>query len=79
MARVDTDQIVVLRATERILIPNQGAQLGNFGVVDIDANETWVTTSEGMAPGHPEKYGSNGRVLAARIRWSQANLEWDKY
>ena len=79
LAQVDPEKLVVLRATERVLVPNQGAQLGNFAVVDVNENETWVTTSEGMAPGNPAQYGSNGRVYAARLIWATPNRAWNRH
>jgi hypothetical protein len=79
MAQVDPTNMTVLRNTERVLVPEKGAQLGNFAVVDVSERETWVTTSEGMAPGEPQKYGSNGRVYAARILWEQPNTNWNKH
>jgi hypothetical protein len=79
LAQVDPEKLVVLRATERVLVPNKGAQLGNFAVVDVNENETWVTTSEGMSPGSPEKFGSNGRVYAARLIWEKPNRAWDRH
>ncbi len=78
LAQVDPERLVVLRATERELVPNKGAQLGNFAVVDVSERETWVTTSEGMAPGNPAEYGANGRVYAARIIWGKPNLTWNR-
>lgn len=79
LAQVDPDRLVVLRATERILVPEHGARLGNFGVTEISADETWVTVAEWMqapppmriiAPDNP--WGANNRVYAARIRFDQA-------
>lgn len=79
IAQVDPEERVVLRATERVLVPNKGAQLGNFAVVDVNESETWVTTSEGMAPGNPAQYGANGRVYAARVIWQKPNTVWNKH
>ncbi len=79
MAQADPKRFVVLRATERELVPNKGAQLGNFAVVDVSENETWVTTSEGMAPGKPAQFGANGRVYAARILWANRNGIWNQH
>lgn len=76
MARVDTKKMAVIRDSERILVPNKGAQLGNFGVVHINENESWVTTSEGMSQG--TQYGADGRVYAARIKWNKPNKSWNK-
>lgn len=79
IAQVDPEKLVVIRKTERILVPNKGAQLGNFGVVNVNENETWVTTSEGMSEREPTKYGADGRVYAAKIIWMKPNQNWDKY
>jgi hypothetical protein len=81
IAQVDPERMVVLRATERILVPDRGAQLGNFGVVDASRDETWVVTSEGMH-GDAEKpqelarseaRGANNRIWLARLHWSRPN------
>ena len=79
LAQIDPARLVVVRATERVLVPNKGAQLGNFAVVDVNARESWVTTSEGMSPGTPEKFGSNGRVYAARLIWARPNPDWNQH
>lgn len=76
IAKINTEKMAVIRSSEKILVPNKGAQLGNFGVVNINENETWVTTSEGMSQG--TAYGANGRVYAARIVWSKPNKLWNK-
>lgn len=78
MAQVDPEKLVVLRDSEKIVVPNKGAQLGNFGVNHISERETWVTTSEGMSEKEPTKYGADGRVYAARILWSRPNKSWNK-
>ena len=74
-ARVDPDRPCVLRATERELVPNRGAQLGNFGTVNASRQESWVITSEGMQ-GDAKKpmdleltarRGANARVYLARL------------
>lgn len=84
IAQVDPDKLHVSRNTERILIPERGAGLGNaFGVTEVSPNETWVTTAEWMQgpkgilkPGN--QYGSDNSVYAARIHWKQPNRDWDK-
>lgn len=73
LAKVDPERLVVLRETERIIIPERGAMLGNFGVVTVNADETWVTDGEGMYAKDAMERGANGRVYAARIRWSKPN------
>lgn len=67
MAKVDTKKLCVLRNTERILVPERGARLGNFGITKISDNETWVTVSEWMQPKGVEKFGSDGSVFVAKI------------
>lgn len=78
MAQVDPDRLVVLRATERILVPEHGARLGNFGVTEIGPDETWVTVAEWMQAPAPLRvippdnpWGADNRVYAARIRFDQ--------
>jgi hypothetical protein len=77
IAQVDTQKLRVLRKTERILVPERGARLGNFGVTDVSRDETWVTVSEWMQPEGVEKYGSEGAVFAARIHWNKPNRNVD--
>jgi hypothetical protein len=79
IAKIDPERLVVIRESERVLVPNKGAQLGNFGVFNLNKHETWVTTSEGMSEKQPTKFGADGRVYAARIIWSKQNKNWDKY
>lgn len=73
MAQVDPERLCVIRETERILVPERGARLGNFGVTDVSPDETWVTVSEWMQPKGVEKYGSDGSVFVARIHWDTPN------
>ncbi len=74
MAEVDTDKLVVRKESERVLVPERGARLGNFGVTRISDRESWVTVAEWMQTWGPNyvmpvenKYGSNGSVFVARI------------
>lgn len=71
MARVDPDKLQVIRATERILIPERGAAVGNFGITDFSQRETWVIATECMMPGKPEQYGSDNSVLVVRLLWNR--------
>jgi len=73
IAQVDPERLCVVRQTERVLIPEQGAPLGNFGAGAINENESWVTVAEFMWPEWNElarSKGAAGRVLIARITWS---------
>jgi hypothetical protein len=73
MARVDTNRLVVLRATERVLLSDRGAAVGNFGVTTVSPNETWVIATECMMPGKPEQYGSDNSVFSVRLHWNRSN------
>ncbi len=69
IARVDLERLRVLRRTERVLVPERGARLGNFGVCEVSDRETWVTVTEWMQPRGCEKHGSDNSVYVARIVW----------
>jgi hypothetical protein len=70
IAQVDPDRLHVIRATERVLVPESDADLGaGFGVLDYSAQETWVITSEIPT----RKTRSYNRVILARIVWSSPN------
>ena len=60
------------RETERELVPNRGARLGNFAVCTVSPNETWVVVAEWMQPVGCERYGSDNTIWAARIVWESA-------
>ena len=77
IAQVDPERLCVIRDTEQILVPERGARLGNFGVVQISENESWVTVAEWMQTIAPdpwdfrvcEKHGSDNSVFVAKIRF----------
>ena len=71
MAEVDPKTLRVIRKTERIIVPEKGARMGNFAVVKVSPHESWVTVAEWMQPVGIEKYGSNNRIYTARIKWSR--------
>jgi hypothetical protein len=81
MAQVDTDRLCVLRDTERVVIPEHGARLGNFGTTTVSPEESWVVVSEWMQTNPPnpydctvcERYGSNNRIFISRIHWGRPN------
>jgi hypothetical protein len=80
MAQVDPERLTVRRNTERVLVPERGAGLGNFGVTEVSPDETWVTTSEWMQSFPPHRIisvdnpqGANNSIYVARIRWSIPN------
>ena len=71
MARVDPATLRVLRATERIVVPERGADLGNFGAAAVSATEAWITVSEGVFKPDARARGATGATFVARIRWSE--------
>jgi len=81
LAEVDPDRLCVLRDTEREIIPNKGAQMGNFGAVAVSPDESWVVNSECMHGDAEDPYnldltesrGSNNRVYVCRIKWDTPN------
>lgn len=86
IGQVDAAKLHVIRASERELMPQRGAKLGNFGVTEVNENETWVTDSEWMQTTGPNyadfsqctKYGSDNAVFAARIQWKKPNTTWNQ-
>jgi hypothetical protein len=86
IAQVDPEKLCVVRATERILVPQRGARLGNFGVTEVSENETWVTVTEWMQTWGPKTVipvdnprGADNSVYAARILWQKPNLTWNQH
>ena len=71
-AEVNPEKLHVLRATERILVPENGATLGNSGVCRISDHESWVTVAEGRVFDGP-RAGENNRVILAKIRVRKRN------
>lgn len=69
MAKVDTDNLCLLRHEEYVLVPEKGAKLGNFGVEHVSDTESWITATEWMQPIGCEKYGSNNTVYLCKITW----------
>ncbi len=69
LAQVDPENIVVLKETEKIVIPIplNGGDVGNFGITSINENESWVT-----APVTPKDLKSKDRetiIIVAKINW----------
>ena len=86
IGQVDPERLCIVRATERVLVPERGARLGNFGVTEVSAGETWVTVAEWMQTNPPNpydytvpmKYGANNAVFTARVRWEKPNRGWNQ-
>ncbi len=73
MAKVDPPRLQVIRGSEQVLVPERGARLGNFGVVNVSPHETWVTAAEWMQPVGVEKYGSDNSLFVAKLTWNKPN------
>ena len=76
MAQVDPAGKTVIRKTERVVLPDRGVPLGNFGVANVTPRETWVSVGENMWPYQgkpPTGQGAEGAVLIARIVWDKPN------
>lgn len=73
LAQVDPEKLHVIRATERAVIPERGAMLGNFGAASINEQESWITDGEYIIGDKPHPRGANGSIFAARIVWSKPN------
>ena len=73
MAEVDPKTLQVIRRTERIVIPERGGELGNFGASAMNASESWITVSEGVWNDDARQRGAKGATFVARIIWSKPN------
>ncbi len=61
IAKVDVDNLCVMRDTERIVVPERGYTIGNFDATAINENQSWVTVA-----------GPDGMFIS-RIIWSRPN------
>jgi hypothetical protein len=73
IAEVDPVKLNVIRSTEKILIPERGVMLGNFGAAPITKDESWVTDAEFVYGDKPHPRGADGTVWATRVFWSKKN------
>jgi hypothetical protein len=73
VAQVNPETVQVMRSTEKVLIPEKGAMLGNFGVCNVSPTETWVTDSEYVTNDEARARGATGATYIARIKWDRPN------
>lgn len=73
MAQVDPASLRVIRGTEKIVVPERGAELGNFGAAAINEAESWITVAEGMFMKDSRQRGAEGATFVARVIWSKPN------
>ncbi|MFP6886232.1 MAG: sialidase family protein [Opitutales bacterium] len=66
IGQVDPKKLQVMRATERILIPENHATLGNSGICRINDTESWATCGEGLLRLGKRK-GQRNKVLFVKI------------
>ena len=76
IAEFDCKNMCLIRDTEKVLIPNRGARLGNFGCFSFDDGKTgFCFAAENMQANFPNisdwqqtaKYGSDGSIFIAKI------------
>jgi hypothetical protein len=73
IARVDPEKLQIIRSSEKVVVPERGAELGNFGCARINDHESWVTVCEGMFMKDSKARGAEGATFVARILWSKPN------
>ena len=66
IGQVNPETLRVVRSTERILIPENHATLGNSGVCSVSPDESWITCGEGLLRLGQRK-GQFNQVLFVRI------------
>jgi len=66
IGQVNPETLQVIRATERILISENHATLGNSGVCRVSDDETWITCGEGLLRLGKRKEQTN-KVLFVKI------------
>ncbi len=71
IAQVDAERLCVIRDTEKIVLPERGVMLGNFGANPVNEGESWVTDAEYMESPKPHPRGANGSVFVGRVIWSK--------
>jgi len=66
IGQVNPETLQVMRDTERVLIKENGATLGNSGICRISDTESWVTCGEGLLRLGKRK-GEHNNVLFVKI------------
>lgn len=70
IGQVNPESLRVIRSTEKVLIPENEATLGNSGICRISDTESWVTCGEGLLRLGKRK-GENNNVLVVKITTEQ--------
>ncbi len=71
ISEVDTDNLVLLRATERIVFSRKQAAMGDFCVASMIDNEAWVVTGERIQGVDESRY--IGDLLLGRVRFTRTD------
>ncbi|AGA26754.1 GDSL-type esterase/lipase family protein [Singulisphaera acidiphila] len=71
LAQLDPIRLSVIRETERVVVPERGAELGNFGAAAINDRESWITVSEGLWDKSARERGAKGALFVARVFWEE--------
>lgn len=72
IAEVDVDHLRIKRNTEKIVFPEKRARMGNFNIVNVAKNESWVITGEWLEGMFPEsKKGDRFWVESSNINYIQ--------
>ena len=73
-AEFDTDKMCLVRSTEKIVVPERGARLGNFGCTNKSENEAYVIAAEWMQSIKNENpweecaaYGSDNSIWCVKL------------
>ena len=69
MTRFDTERDCLIRDEEMPLVPELGARLGNFRIINLSEKEKWLAVCEWMQPIGCEKYGSDNSVWLVKIKF----------
>ena len=57
----------LVKDSEVVVVPEQGARLGNFGVTQFKDDKAIVMAAEWMQPAGCEKYGSDNNIFISKI------------
>ena len=74
MSRFDPAAGGLVRSTERIIVPELGARLGNFCVAEF-GRESWLVTAEWMQPRGCERYGADNSLWLVKIMFQKEKNE----
>lgn len=67
LTEVDARRLCLKRSTERPIVPERGARLGNFCVASASDGGEWLVVSEWMQPPGCEKHGSDNSIWIVKL------------